>query len=93
MLFRSLDMTELRGNYDIKLDWTPDEQTRANMMRSMGGAPGHAPPPPDGAREGESTAPSLFTALQEQLGLRMDSRKAPVEILVVDKVEKTPTEN
>jgi uncharacterized protein (TIGR03435 family) len=41
----------------------------------------------------DSTLPTLFTALQEQLGLRLESTKVPVEMLVIDHVEKVPTEN
>jgi uncharacterized protein (TIGR03435 family) len=50
--------------------------------------PDDGPVPPGGA-----SAPSLFTALQEQLGLRLESRKGPLDVLVVDHAEKVPTEN
>jgi uncharacterized protein (TIGR03435 family) len=50
-------------------------------------------PTSDPASGRQNLSPSMFTALQEQLGLRLEERKMPVEILVIDHVEKTPTEN
>jgi uncharacterized protein (TIGR03435 family) len=44
----------------------------------------HVPPPADNA----SAPPDLFTAMQEQLGLKLESTKAPVDVLVIDHVEK-----
>jgi uncharacterized protein (TIGR03435 family) len=74
-----LDMTGLKGFYNFTLNYTPDEALSA---------------PAPGAPIPESTVgPSLFSAIQEQLGLKLEARKAPVEILVVDHVEKVPTEN
>jgi bla regulator protein BlaR1 len=62
--------------YDFKLEYTPEIPVQ--------GAPEEAPPPGDG--------PSIFTALTEQLGLRLESRKGPVPVYVIEKIEK-PTEN
>jgi uncharacterized protein (TIGR03435 family) len=45
------------------------------------------------ANDPTSSLPSLFTALQEQLGLKLESQKVPVEYLVIDHVDRTPTEN
>jgi uncharacterized protein (TIGR03435 family) len=50
--------------------------------------PGAPAPPPD-----LDPGPDLFTALQEQLGLKLDAKRAPVEMLVVDHAEKIPVEN
>jgi uncharacterized protein (TIGR03435 family) len=76
-----VDKTGLPGTYTFKLDWTP--------AVGEGGLPG--PPRPDVAPP-DSNGPSLFTALQEQLGLRLQSAKGPVESLVIEGAEK-PTEN
>jgi uncharacterized protein (TIGR03435 family) len=81
-----LDRTGLTGTYDFKLQWTPDE---SQPFRGIDGNPVLVPQdvhPPD------SSGPSIFTAIQEQLGLKLESQKGPAKILVVDHVEK-PSEN
>jgi uncharacterized protein (TIGR03435 family) len=75
-----IDETGLKGDYTFELKWTPDESHDAGV-RGPGG-PGDAPPPPD------ANGPSVFTALQEQLGLKLDSKKGPVDLLVIDQAEK-----
>jgi bla regulator protein blaR1 len=79
-----VDNTGLKGNYDFTLHWTPDQSSP--MFNGPGGGPG-----PDSSTSSES-GPSIFTAVQEQLGLKLESQKGPVEILVIDHVEK-PSEN
>ena len=76
------DETGLKGNYEMKLSWTPDPAQQAQFAAAHGTAPDFA------AAEG----PSLFTALQEQLGLRLDARKGPVVVYTVEKASK-PSEN
>ena len=77
-----VDNTGLKGNYDFALHWTPDQSTPT--LNGPGGGP-------DSSTSSES-GPSIFTAIQEQLGLKLESQKGPVEILVIDHVEK-PSEN
>lgn len=91
-----VDQTGLTGKYDIELEFMPEE---GSMMRGpMGGMPmpppgaGPGPAPGDGAQD-SSPAPNLFTAVQEQLGLKLEPKKGPVEQLVIDHIEKTPVEN
>jgi bla regulator protein blaR1 len=81
-----LDKTGLTGKYDFELKWTPDPGQ--GPAGPFGPPPpgGQLPPPPD------PNGPSIFTALTEQLGLRLESEKAPAEVLVIDRVEK-PSEN
>jgi uncharacterized protein (TIGR03435 family) len=91
-----VDMTEFKGNYQVEVDVTLD--TMLNMARGMGiGIPGL------GAARGvggdgrlpvasDPSNSSIFTSIQ-QLGLRLESRRSPVETVVVDSAEKNPTEN
>ena len=77
-----VDMTELKGDYDFKMSFSLD---MGPSPGSQGGGVGQ----PAGT---DAAGPSIFTALQEQLGLRLEPRKGPVEVLVIDSVEK-PSEN
>ena len=74
-----IDSTGLKGDFDYKLDWTPDDVGLA-MARSGDAAPL--------ANETENAGPSLFTALEEELGLRLEATKGPVEVVVVDRLEQ-----
>jgi uncharacterized protein (TIGR03435 family) len=76
-----VDKTGLTGDYDYTVEYTPDD-----------GAP--PPRPPDGSAPAAAPDPgaSIFTALQEQLGLKLESTKGPVDVVVIDHIEK-PTEN
>ncbi len=65
--------------WDFVLKWTPD----ASQLAAAGVPPG-APPPADNA----DAPPDIYAAMQQQLGLKLESTKAPVEVLVIDKVEK-----
>jgi uncharacterized protein (TIGR03435 family) len=62
-----VDKTGLKGNYDFKLEWSPDENDPSGI--------------------------SLFTAIKEQLGLRLDSAKGPVNVLVIEHADRVPTDN
>ena len=72
-----LDRTGLQGNFDYKLEWSPDEL----QVQSQ-----EAPPQVDGVM------PSLVAALQQQMGLRLLSKRSPVDLIVVERAEK-PTPN
>jgi uncharacterized protein (TIGR03435 family) len=81
------DATSLGGRYDFQLSWSQDASANSAASRLMqDGTPIPADP------ETES-GPTLFAAVQQQLGLRLDSRKGQVDVLVVDHAEKVPTEN
>ena len=70
-----LDRTGLTGTFDVNLTWTPDQIPQ--NVEALG------VPPID-----PNNSPSIFTALQEQLGLKLESTRGPVEVLVIDSVER-----
>jgi uncharacterized protein (TIGR03435 family) len=76
-----LDMTGLKGAYELKFDWVREAKTAPET-------PAEVPMAADGP-----PGTNIPTALQDQLGLKLEARKAPIEILVVDHVERVPTEN
>jgi uncharacterized protein (TIGR03435 family) len=76
-----LNHTGIAGKYDFTLNWTPDNSQFSGMGAKV-------PPASDGA----SALPNLYTAIQEQLGLKLEATKAPADVLVIDHVEK-PSEN
>ena len=75
-----VDQTGLTDRYDFTLEWKPDRSSR------------RAGPNPPALPQNIEDRPDLLTAMRQQLGLKMESGKAPVEVLVIDKVTK-PTEN
>jgi uncharacterized protein (TIGR03435 family) len=75
-----VDRTGLAGGYDVDLTWTPDQ-----IPRPAGG--GDQPVLVNGVTV-DPNGPSLFTALQEQLGLKLESTKGPVDVMVVERAEK-----
>ena len=85
-----VDMTELKGNYDFTIEFSP-EDFRAMQIRAAISAGVVLPPQVLQMVEGAS-GDSLPTALQT-IGLKLESRKAPIEVLVIDHAEKTPTAN
>lgn len=82
-----LDKTGLTGSYNFTLQWTPEE----GHDRMPGGMAGGRPGPENGSQP-EPSGPSIFTAVQEQLGLKLESQKGPVEVLAIQHVER-PSEN
>jgi len=74
-----VNQTGLTALYDLKLKWAPDVPPQLPTGAETGGA--------------AEPEPSLFTALQEQLGLRLVSQKVPANVVVVDHIERAPSEN
>ena len=78
-----IDRTGLADRYDFTLNWRPDEFQFPRASAAQRAA---------AVAAGADALPDLFTAVQEQLGLKLDATKAPVDVLVIDKVSK-PSEN
>ncbi len=81
-----VDMTGLKGYYDFTLTFLPENHTKPSGSPEDRGNPvGNTPD--------RVAPPNIFAALEEQLGLKLESRKMPVDVLVVDRANKVPTEN
>ena len=91
-----VDMTELKGNYRVALDLSMDDLKNAAKASGMAGAMGPGPgveagkAPADAASEPSGS--SIFMSIQ-QMGLKLEARKAPLALIVIDHLEKSPTEN
>jgi len=77
-----IDQSGVTDRFDFLLEWTPDE------FQYPGAGAAQRPEAPTGAE----ARPDLFTAFQEQLGMKLEATKAPAEVFVIDKVSK-PSEN
>ena len=78
-----LDKTGQSGKFDFQLEFAPQPPGALAAVS-----------PPDGAPMAiDDSAPNLNTAVQQQLGLRLNARKVPTDILVIDRAERVPTEN
>ncbi len=82
-----LDKTGITGNYDFELRWNPDQSQLSMLTGADNGRQSI-----DGTPANDSFGPSIFDAVQEQLGLKLESQKAPIEVIVIDHVGK-PSEN
>lgn len=80
-----IDKTGIDGIFDFHLEFAPDQNTPGFLLQLRR-------PVQNGVPSDEPVGPSIFTALQEQLGLKLDPTKGPGDFLVIDHVEK-PSEN
>jgi uncharacterized protein (TIGR03435 family) len=78
------DKTQLSGRYDFRVEWAPDAPRQMPKTDVVDG--------PDALLPADALRPSIFTAVQEQLGLKLEVRKDKVQVIVIDSVEK-PSEN
>jgi uncharacterized protein (TIGR03435 family) len=79
------DFTALKGTYDIDLTWTPDPGIdRPSPAAAMADTRGDLPAAP---------AATIFTAIRDSLGLKLEPRNEPFQMLVIDHVQRVPTEN
>ncbi len=78
-----VDKTGLAGAYEVELKFAPEP----GAMAGFG-----PPPPPEAMQQADSGGPTLFAAIQEQLGLKLESTKAELPMIVIEAASK-PTEN
>ena len=79
-----IDQTGLQGSYDLQLYFSPEPALGAGMAKVSAAAE---------ANGQEHAGGSIFTAVQAQLGLKLEARRAPVETIVIESALRTPIEN
>jgi hypothetical protein len=97
-----VDITDWKGVYDMTLDWAPDDSERIGVTKMVTEgtfSPGAGGPPRGVIGKGPENMPdttggaTLFTALQDGGGLKLEQRKTPADFLIVDRAEKVPVED
>lgn len=95
-----VDKTGLSGTFEFTLDFAPEPDFfQRNGLNPPpptppgGNGPAAGPTPGPTAAGDPAEAPNIFTAVQDQLGLKLEKKKGPLDMIVIDQVEKTPTEN
>jgi uncharacterized protein (TIGR03435 family) len=83
---RTIDRTGSTGIFDIHLEFSPEGT--ALDRRGVGDIDS-----PANAGSPDTSRPSIFTAVQEQLGLKLESQRGPAEVLVIDRMERVPSGN
>jgi uncharacterized protein (TIGR03435 family) len=82
-----VDLTGLKGRYDVTLTFM-DPKARSRSGFSASTADGPLP-----TADAIDAAPSIFTAIEQQLGLKLNPKKVSLDVVVIEHAEKTPTEN
>ena len=97
-----VDATGLQGGWDFRLDWTPLSGGLAGLQSAPGqggGTPGPPPPPPPPGSQaapsgqGFDTGTTIFRTMEKKLGLKLEQKEHPMPIVVIDKIDRTPTDN
>lgn len=83
---RAIDKTGLTGTFDVHLEFSPEGTALDRRGPRDNDLPANAGNP-------DTSRPSIFTAMQEELGLRLESQKGPAEMLVIDHLERAPADN
>lgn len=74
-----VDETGLAGVWDFRIDWTP----LSGGLAGLGAAPGQE----------FDTGTTIFATMQKNLGIKLEQRQQPVPVIIIDKVDRVPTEN
>lgn len=83
-----VDETGLKGEYEIDISWVPDP---TSTQRGASAAVADSGLQRDGAAS--TPGGDLFSVLKQSLGLRLEARRTPVEVVVIDHIERVPTGN